>query len=100
MLEYPNITSHNVLKNSKCEQNNMKNMEAYSEEVKLGNKSVKITLEFPISVDPKDAERFERNLRQVYINRVQTGSLQMAYSAVHSTPLNGKSESISRRNNQ
>ena len=100
MLEYPNITSHNVLKNSKCEQNNMKNMEAYSEEVKLGNKSVKITLEFPISVDPKDAERFERNLRQVYINRVQTRSLQMAYSAVHSTPLNGKSESISRRNDQ
>ena len=91
MLEYPNITSHNVLKNSKCEQNNMKNMEAYSEEVKLGNKSVKITLEFPISVDTKDAERFERNLRQVYINRVQTGYLQMAYSAVHSTPLNGKS---------
>ena len=100
MLEYPNITSHNVLENNTCEQNNMKNMEAYSEEVKLGNKSVKITLEFPISVDPKDAERFERNLRQVYINRVQTGSLQMTYSAVHSTPLNGKSESISRRNDQ
>lgn len=74
----------------------MKNMEAYSAEVKLKNKSVKITLEFPNSVDPKDAERFERNLRQVYINRVQTGALQMAYSAVPSTSLNGKSELTSQ----
>ena len=44
MQEYQDISSHNVLKNSKSEQNNMKNMETYSEEVKLGNKSVKINL--------------------------------------------------------
>jgi hypothetical protein len=100
MQEYQDISSHNVLKNSKSEQNNMKNMETYSEEVKLGNKSVKITLEFPCKVDQKDIERFEENMRQIYLYNIQTRSGQMACSAVHSTPLNGKSESISRRNDQ
>ena len=74
----------------------MENMEAYSKEIEQGKRKLKITLEFPCTADPKDTERFEKNLRQIYISKIQTGSLQTTYKALTSVPLNGKSELMSR----
>lgn len=98
--EYQATESHKDVKSKIREQDNMQNMETYSQEIVQGNKSVKITLEFPCKVDQKDIERFEKNMRQIYLYNIQTRSGQMACSEVHSTPLNGKCESISRRNDQ
>lgn len=93
MQEYQDISSHNVLKNSKSEQNNMKNMETYSQEIVQGNKKVQITLEFPYTVDPRDAERFEHMLKEVYLNKIQKGSLQRSLQAVSFPTPKGKMQS-------
>ena len=74
----------------------MESVETYSKEIEQGKRKLKIILEFPRAVDPKDAERFEKNLRQIYISKIQTESLQSAYKALTSTPLNGKSELMSQ----
>lgn len=100
MLEYPNITSHNVLENNTCEQNNMENMETYSNEVDLGNKKVHITLEFPYTVDPKDAERFERCLRQIYLGKIQLGARQKSLSALESSSQVGEEPMRGGKNNE
>ena len=47
----------------------MQNMETYSQEIVQGNKKVQITLEFPYTVDPRDADRFEHMLKEVYLNK-------------------------------
>ena len=59
--------------------------------LEYNKKKIHMTLEFPYTVDPKDAERFEKTLRQVYLNRIQKGSGQMAYNAVSSHSLKEKS---------
>ena len=74
----------------------MESVETYSKEIEQGKRKLKIILEFPRAVDPKDAERFEKNLRQIYISKIQTESLQSAYKALTSAPLNGKSELMSQ----
>lgn len=77
--EYQNSLAHKDIKNneSKCV-----NMETYSQELEIGKKKVKITIEFPYTVDPKDADRFEHMLKVVYLNRIQKGSLQSDLQAV------------------
>ena len=60
----------------------MQNMETYSQEIVQGNKKVQITLEFPYTVDPNDADRFEHMLKEVYLNKIQKGSLQRSLQAV------------------
>jgi hypothetical protein len=50
--------------------------ETYSEELEVNKKKVKITLEFPYTVDPKDAKRFEHMLKSLYLNKIKTGSLK------------------------
>lgn len=91
--EYQNALAHKDIKSSesKCD-----NMETYSEELEIGKKKVKITLEFPYTVDPKDADRFEHMLKEVYLNKIQKGSLQSNFQAVSfPTP---KGEMFTRRN--
>lgn len=102
MAEYQNAHSHKVVKSSECKCGSMESVETHSKEIEQGKKKLKITLEFPRAVDPKDAERFEKNLRQIYISKIQTGSLQTAYKALSSTPLKGKSELMSQggKNNE
>ena len=78
--EYQNALSHKVIKNSECD--NMENMETYSEELEIGKKKVRITLEFPYTVDPKDADRFEHMVKDVYMNNLQKGYLQSGAQAV------------------
>lgn len=78
--EYQNALSHKVIKNSECD--NMENMETYSEELEIGKKKVRITLEFPYTVDPKDADRFEHMVKDVYMNNLQKGYLQSGSQAV------------------
>lgn len=80
--EYQNALTHKDIKSSQSKCNNMENMDTYSKEAKLGKKKVKITLEFPYTVDPKDAERFEHMLKEIYLNKVKKGSLQTSFQAV------------------
>ena len=59
-------------------------METYSEKVEIGKKKVKITLEFPYTVDPKDADRFEHMLKEVYLNKIQKGLNKAISKRYHS----------------
>lgn len=90
MVEYQNTPSHKNIKSDKCENNNMENMETYSEELKIGKKKVKITIEFPYTVEPKDADRFEHMLKEVYLNKLQKGSLQSSLQAISFLTPKGK----------
>ena len=92
MRAYQDKQSHNVTQSNKCESDNMKNMETYSEEVEIGKKKVKITLEFPYTVDPKDAYRFEHMLREIYWNKFKKGSVQSSLKAVSFPTPKGKCE--------
>lgn len=94
--EYQKALSHKDIKSSKSKCDNMENMETYSEELEIGKKKVRITLEFPCTVDPKDADRFEHMLKEVYLNKIQKGSLQSNFQAV-SFPTS-KGEMFTRRN--
>lgn len=89
MVEYQKALAHKVVKSSesKCD-----NMETYSEELEIGKKKVRITLEFPYTVDPKDADRFEHMLKEVYLNKIQKGSLQSSLQAVSFPTPRGKCE--------
>lgn len=71
----------------------MQNMETYSREIMQGNKKVHITLEFPYTVDPKDADRFEHMLKEVYLSKIQKGSLQRGLQAVSFPTPKGKMQS-------
>ena len=63
--EYKNTLAHKDITKikSKCDH-----METYSEELEIGKKKVKITIDFPYTVDPRDAERFEHMLKEIYLN--------------------------------
>ena len=80
--EYQSADSHKDVKSKIREQNNMQNMETYSQEIVQGDKKVQITLEFPYTVDPNDAKRFEHMLKEVYLNKIQIRSLQRSLQAV------------------
>ena len=68
----------------------MENMETYSTEVETTKKKrIKITSEFPYTVDPKDAEQFEHMLKNIYLNKFQKGYLQSGLSAVPFPPQKG-----------
>lgn len=82
MRAYQDNQSHSVIQNNNCECDNMQNMETYSEEVEIGKKKVKITLEFPYTVAPKDADRFEHMLKEIYLNKIKKGSIQSSLKAV------------------
>lgn len=82
MTAYGDKQLHSVIQNNNCECDNMQNMETYSEEVEIGKKKVKITLEFPYTVDPKDADRFEHMLKEIYLNKIKKGSVQSSLKAV------------------
>ena len=86
--EYPNPPTHqNVNKaNSECTDSMNMNPYSYTEEIKHQNKRVNITLEFPYTVDPKDADRFEHMLKEVYLNKLKKGLDGRAYHAVYSSP--------------
>ena len=77
--EYQNTLAHKDIKSS---ESKCGNMETYSEEVEIGKKKVKITIEFPYTVDPRDADRFEHMLKEVYLNKIQKGYLQSDFQAV------------------
>lgn len=91
--EYQNALAHKDIKSSesKCD-----NMETYSEEVEIGKKKVRITLEFPCTVDPKDAQKFEHMLKDVYMNNLQKGYLQRDFQAVSFSIPKGKCETSSQ----
>lgn len=90
--EYQATESHKDVKSKIREQDNMQNMETYSQEIVQGNKKVHITLEFPYTVDPNDAKRFEHMLKEVYLNKIQIGSLQRSSQAVSFQTPKGKCE--------
>lgn len=90
--EYQKALTHKDITSSNSECDNMENMETYSEEVEIGKKKVRITLEFPYTVDPKDADRFEHMLKEVYLNKIQKGSLQSSLQAVSFPTPRGKCE--------
>lgn len=85
--EYENALTHKDIKSSQSKCDHMENMDTYSEELEIGKKKVKITLEFPHTVDPKDAERFEHMLKEIYLNKIQKGYLQRSFHAVSFPPL-------------
>lgn len=96
MVEYQKKLSHKDIENSESKCDNMENMETYSKEIEIGKKKVKITLEFPCTVEPKDADRFERMLKEVYLNKIQRGSLQRSLHAVSFPTPKGKCETSSQ----
>lgn len=87
--EYQNAPAHKNIKNGQSKCNNMENMDTYSKEAGMGKKKVKITLEFPRTVDPKEADRFEHMLKEIYLNKIQKGYLQSRFHAVSFQPLEG-----------
>lgn len=93
---YRSTDSHKDIKSKISEQNNMQNMETYSQEIVQENKKVHITLEFPYTVDPKDAKRFEHMLKEVYLDKIQRGSLQRSLQAVSFPTPKGKCETSSQ----
>lgn len=95
MRAYQDKQIHSVIQSNKCECNNMQNMETYSEEVEIGKKKVKITLEFPYTVDPSDADRFEHMLKEIYMNKIKKGSIQSSLNAVSFPTQKGQCESSS-----
>lgn len=94
--EYQNTLSHNNIKSNESKCGSMENMETYSKEVELRKKKVKITLEFPCTADPKDTDRFEHMLKEVYLDKIQKGSLQSNFQAVSFPLLKGKCEASSQ----
>ena len=60
----------------------MEEYETYSTEIEMKKKKVKITLEFPYTVDPKDADRFEHMLKEIYMDQIQKVFPQMTYQAL------------------
>ena len=73
--EYKNTLAHKDITRIKSKCNNM---ETYSREQTIGKKKVKITLEFPYTVDTKEADRFEHMLKEIYLNKMQKGYLQIS----------------------
>lgn len=94
--EYENALAHKDIKSSESKCDNMENMETYSEEVEIGKKKVKITLEFPYTIDPRDAQKFEHMLKEVYLNKIQKGYLQSDFQAVSFPTPKGKCETSSQ----
>ena len=94
--EYQNTLAHKDIKSRVSECDNMENMETYSEELEIGKKKVCITLEFPYTVDPKDADRFEHMVKDVYMNNLQKGYLQSGSQAVSFPIPKGKCETSSQ----
>lgn len=94
--EYQNTLAHKDIKRNQNKCDYMENMETYSKEIEIGKKKVKITLEFPCTVEPKDADRFERMLKEVYLNKIQRGSLQSSLQAVSFPTPKGKCETSSQ----
>lgn len=90
--EYQNALAHKDIKSRVSKCGNMENMETYSKEVEIGKKIVRITLEFPHTVDPKDANRFEHMLKKVYLNKIQKGSLQSNFQPVSFPTPEGKND--------
>lgn len=66
----------------KCGCADSMDVDIYSEELEIKKKKVRITLEFPCTVDPKDADRFEHMLKDIYLNQIR--SLR---SGSHAEPL-------------
>lgn len=95
MKEYQSVFVHKNVRNNESKCGSMANMETYSQEIVHGNKKVQITLEFPYIIDPKDADRFEHMLKEVYLNKIQKGSLQRSLQAVSFPTPKGKCESSS-----
>lgn len=53
------------------------------EEVKTGgNHNVRLTLEFPEETNNRESERFEQMLKEIYLNKIQTGYVQMRKRAL------------------
>lgn len=86
------ITNRDINKSNENENNISMNIESVENDIVYGNKKVHITLEFPYTVSPKEAKLFERNLRQIYLNKMLTKTGQIAYHALPSKPLKGKVE--------
>lgn len=70
----------------------MENNKSYSTELEVGRKKVKIIFEIPCTVDAKDADRFEQMLKSMYLNKIQTVSLQSGLSAEPFLTPSGKGE--------
>ena len=92
MVEYQNLHAHKVVKSNECKRGSMKNVETYSKEIELGKKKLKITLEFPQQSEQADTACFERTLKELYIGKLQNGSLQKSLSALTSSTLKGEKE--------
>lgn len=74
----------------------MKEMSVVSTDAEVRKKKIKITREFPYMVDPKDVDRFEHILKEVYLNKIQKGSLQSDFQAVSFPTPKGKCETSSQ----
>lgn len=66
-------------------------METCLEELEVGKKKVKITIEFPYTVDPRDAKRLEHMLKEIYMDKIQKSYLQSSFHAVPFHPQMGNS---------
>jgi len=72
---------------------NVKNMPAGSKQCSMSlietsseyrKKQVKVTLEFPTTVDEKAEAEFQRLLKNIWLNKYEIGSGQNGKSALHS----------------
>ena len=78
---YHNLCTHKVARDEGKSECSMENMETCSQELEVSKKKkIKITLEFPYAVDPRDAKQFEYMLKSIYLNKIQKRSLQKSLS--------------------
>lgn len=88
---YCNLESHKNVENGRVDKKSM-DVETVHKETEYKKKKIKITLEFPYTVDPSEAARIERNLRGIYLNKMKEKALQMSLSAVPFPTPKGKIE--------
>ena len=89
---YNNLLTHNNKKKSEHTDSMNNDPCTYTEELQINKKKVKLTLEFPHTVDPRDAARFEHMLKEIYLNKIKKSSLQVSLHAVPYPSPRGKEE--------
>lgn len=87
--ELNNIKTHNNVESKPAgsKQGNMSLIEISSEYRK---KQVKVTLEFPTTIDEKAEAEFQRLLKKIWLNKFEIGSGQKSKSALQFQHLNKK----------
>ncbi len=90
---YSSINTHkDGNKGIQCENTYPMSTQSVKKEIAVGKKTIRLTLEFPQQTEQTDTACFERTLKELYIGKLQNGSLQKSLSALTSSTLKREKE--------